>query len=177
LSYRETTKKEEGGPGIGSDTFGVDIAFVVRIEVGGVCEFERATFVQCKKLEGEDVDGEWKPSFRINPKQLNDLICQTESSFYLYLVPAFIREECWIVPARLVRNLMEIGQRKTVLSRLYANRAARSLAHWITFDLIGLWIGDERAELLKMAKGDHPGRRPRFMVSITIRTGRKKQQG
>lgn len=177
LSYRETTKKEEGGPGIGSDTFGVDIAYVLRIETDGECEIERATFVQCKKLEGEDVDGEWKPSFSINPNQRDDLIRQTEASFYLFLVPTFIREECWIVPARLVRDLMLIGRRKTVLPRLYANRAARSFAQWITFDLIGLWVGDERTEILEIAKGKHPGRRPRFLVSITIRTGRKKQQG
>ncbi len=177
LSYRETTKREEGGPGIGSDTFGVDIAYIVRIEADGVCEIERATLVQCKKLEGEDVDGEWKPSFTINPNQRDDLIRQTESSFYLFLVPAFVREECWIVPARLVRDLMLIGRRKTVLSRLYANRAARSFAQWITYDLIGLWVGDERAEILEIAKGNHPGRRPRFLVSIIIRTGCKKQQG
>ena len=176
LSYRETTKKEEGGPGIGSDTLGVDIAYILRIETDGVCDIERATLVQCKKLERGDADGEWKPSFTINPNQRDDLIRQTESSFYLFLIPAFVREECWIVPARLVRNLMLTGRKKTVLPRLYANRAARSFAQWITYDLMGLWVGDERAEILEIAKGNHPGRKPRFLVSITIRTGREKQR-
>lgn len=171
LEYREPTKREEGDKGVGTETFAVDVAFIVRIESHGTLVTERATFLQCKKVEGSGASGDWKPSFVVSSPQLNDLIAQTESAFYLFLVPAFAREECWVVPARLVRNLMTLDGTKASLPRLRAANGSRSLATWLTFDLMGLWTGDERVEIVKKAQGNHPGRRPRFVVAITIRTG------
>jgi hypothetical protein len=173
--YREIMRREEGEPGIGTESFSADIAFIVRVEAEGIIETERATIVQCKKLIHTGRDDRWETTFKINPRQRDDLITQTEASFYLFLVPPFIREECWITPARLIRSLMKAGKSKSVLARHSVERASRSLAHWLTFDLIGLWVGDERSEVLQKAKGDVPGRGPRWLVEISIRLGVRDQ--
>ncbi len=175
LAYRETSKLEEGGSGLGTSSFGVDVAFIMRVEAGGLLEAERATFVQCKKLERDAHDGPWQPSLKVQPVQRDDLIAQTESAFYLFLVPPLLRDECWVVPARLVRALMEGGKAKSRLGRGPAARAAKSLANWLLLDIIGLWTGDERREAIERARGKHPGRGPRFLVEITARTGREGQ--
>ena len=175
LKYRETTKHEEGQPGVGTKRFSVDIAFLVRVEAQGLVETERASFVQVKKLEQGRGKATWRDSFDIDPVQRDELLEQTESSFYLFLTPVFAREECWTVPARLVRSMMEAAKAKTRLDRFAAGRASKSLARWLTFDVVGLWTGDERSEIVRKAKGDHPGRQPRFLVSITIRKGAGEQ--
>jgi len=171
LEYRQISKSEEGGRGVGAGTFGVDVAFLVRVEAGGLVRAERATLVQCKKLAQGGDTGRWQPSFDIDAGQRDDLIAQTESSFYLFLVPRFIRDECWVTPARLVRTMMEAANTKGRLPRRSAGLAGRSLAHWLTFDLLGLWIGDERREMIRKATGERPGAAPRFLVEVDIRLG------
>jgi hypothetical protein len=170
LTYRETTKQEEGAPGLGTDRFSVDLAVLLRVVADGIVEAERASFVQCKKLEKKN-EGAWQPSLKINPAQLDDIISQTHASFYLALAPALGREECWVLPACLVRSMLSAGGFKGAVSRHIVARGARSLAHWLTYDVIGLWVGDEDTRITSKAKGDKPGRAPRRLLTITITTG------
>ncbi|MBF0311522.1 MAG: hypothetical protein HQL56_18580 [Magnetococcales bacterium] len=176
LQYRETTKSEEGAEGVGTDTFGVDIALILRVAAEGVVESERAVFIQAKKLERRKDDGPWEPSFKIKPGQRDDLIEQSESSFYLFLAPPMIREECWMLPARFVRNIMECRRTKVALEKNAVSRGARSLSHWLVYDVIGLWTGDERPEIIQKAEGDHKGRKPRFLVAVTVRKGKRHSE-
>jgi hypothetical protein len=99
------------------------------------------------------------------------LLGRTESAFCLFLVPPFSREECWTLPARLVRGLMETQDSVSVVSRDAVQRAARSLAQWLTYELIGLWTGDERPEVVEAARGTEASA-PDFVVEIAIRQGR-----
>lgn len=167
FSFRQISKHEEGSVGVGSDRFSVDVAFIVRVTDCGKTVTERAAFVQCKKLESND-RGVWKPSFEFKRDQCDDLIRQTESSFYMFLSPACIGREIWMTPARLVRNLADLGGGKGRLPHLPTYFASRSLAHWLTYDLFGLWTGDERKEILDKAAGAKPGWAPRFIVTVVI---------
>lgn len=137
FSFRQITKHEEGAAGIGSDRFSVDLAFIIRVTDMGKTVTERAALVQCKKLEATD-RGVWKPTFEFRRDQCDDLIRQTESSFYMFLSPACIGREVWMTPARLVRNLADLGSGKGRLPHLPTYFASRSLAHWVTYDLFGL---------------------------------------
>jgi hypothetical protein len=76
----------------------------------------------------------------------------------------------------LVRNLVNLHdtKRKTrssrgTLPRASAYFSSRSLAHWIVYDVFGLWAGDERRELVGKAERPEPGYSPRFVVSLTVR--------
>jgi hypothetical protein len=47
-------------------------------------------------------------------------------------------------------------------------RVARSLAQWLTYELLGLWTGDDRPAVLEWAEGQaSPG--PDFLVEVSVR--------
>jgi hypothetical protein len=149
FTFRQITKHEEGARGIGTDRFSVDVVFLIRVTDSGKEITKRATFIQCKKLSANKA-GIWHPSFEIDRLQCDDLIKQTEASFYMFLTPPFASNEVWMLPARLVRDMVNLhgprakGSRRR-LPRAPTYFASRSLAHWVTYDLLGLWIGDEAA--------------------------------
>ncbi|MFZ1626178.1 MAG: hypothetical protein WAT81_00050 [Candidatus Moraniibacteriota bacterium] len=167
FSFRQVPKHEEGSSGIGSRSFATDVAFMIRVTDAGRLVTHRATLVQCKKLNANDA-GAWRPSFDIKRDQCDDLIAQTESSFYMFLSPAFVGREVWMTPARLVRNLSDLHGAKGTLPQAPTYYASRSFAHWLTYDLFGLWTGDEKSEVVEKAKGGKPGYSPRFVVSVVI---------
>ena len=94
----------------------------------------------------------------------------------MFLVPPFMGSEIWMAPARLVRNLVNLhdAKRKTrslrgTLPCASAYYCSRSLAHWIAYDLFGLWTGDERRALTDKVARPDPGYSPRFVASLTIK--------
>ncbi|AKJ06633.1 hypothetical protein ATI61_105385 [Archangium gephyra] len=144
---------------------GVELAFVLKVEVDSFLTTKRAVLVLARKLEHR---GEWAPNLRLGREQVDGLLGQTEASFCLFLVPPSLRAECWMVPARLVRGLMEAQGSLSTVSREGAQRVAHSLAQWMTYDLLGLWTGDDRPALLARTE---PGaeRSPDFIVEISVR--------
>ncbi len=172
FTFRQITKHEEGARGVGIDRFSVDVAFLIRVTDAGKQVTKRATFIQCKKLSANKA-GVWHPSFEIDRLQCDDLIKQTESSFYMFLTPPFAGNEIWMMPARLVRNTINLhGPRnkggRSRLPRAPTYFASRSLAHWVTYDLFGLWVGDERSDIVQKAERCEPGYSPRFVVTVVL---------
>ena len=47
-------------------------------------------------------------------------------------------------------------------------RVARSLAQWMTYELLGLWAGDDRPGVLEWAEGRAQGG-PDFIVELSVR--------
>jgi hypothetical protein len=171
LKYRQVSKQEEGGKGIGTETLGADLMFLVNVEERRTLVTRRASFIQCKKLFRTKKQTAWETSFKIQRKQRDDLIDQSESSFYLFFVPPVVQEECWILQARLVKTLMQLNQSQTTLPKAIAYQASRSLATWMTYDLLGLWVGDERADFVNVAGGLGDGKKPYGMVEISVKFG------
>jgi hypothetical protein len=172
LRYRSTRTPVEGEPVPESARpAGVELAFVLKVEVDGFLTTKRAVLVQATKLERRG-EGQWAPNLRLGREQVDGLLGQSECSFCLFLVPPSLRAECWMVPARLVRGLMDAQGSLSTVSREGAQRVARSLAQWMTYDLLGLWTGDDRPAVLERAEsGTAQG--PDFVVEISVRkTGR-----
>jgi hypothetical protein len=166
LQYRRTREPVEGEPSPESARpVGVELAFVLKVEVDSFLTTKRAVLVLARKLEHR---GEWAPNLRLGREQVDGLLGQTEASFCLFLVPPSLRAECWMVPARLVRGLMDAQESLSTVSREGAQRVARSLAQWMTYDLLGLWTGDDRPAVLARTE---PGaeRGPEFIVEISVR--------
>ncbi|QRK04007.1 hypothetical protein JQX13_27390 [Archangium violaceum] len=172
LQYRRTRAPVEGESAPeGLRPGGVELAFVLKVEVESFLTTKRAVLVQATKLERRG-EGQWAPNIRLAREQVDGLLGQSESSFCLFLVPPSLRAECWMVPARMVRGLMEAQGSLSTVSREGAQRVARSLAQWMTYDLLGLWTGDDRPAVLERAEGN-PERGPDFIVEISVRkTGR-----
>ena len=166
LQYRRAREPVEGEPAPeNARPAGVELAFVLKVEVDSFLTTKRAVLVLARKLEHR---GEWAPNLRLGREQVDGLLGQTEASFCLFLVPPSLRAECWMVPARLVRGLMDAQGSLSTVSREGAQRVARSLAQWMTYDLLGLWTGDDRPAVLARTE---PGaeRSPDFVVEISVR--------
>ncbi|SET99935.1 hypothetical protein SAMN05443639_106240 [Stigmatella erecta] len=150
---------------------GVELMFVLSVEVDGFLRTKRAVLVRARKLEpwGE---GQWAPNLRMGREQVDGLLARSEAAYCLFLVPPALRAECWMVPARLVRGLMEAQGSLSSVSREGAQRVARSLSQWLTYDLLGLWSGDDRPEVLARSERSEE-EVPDFVVEISVRKSGK----
>jgi hypothetical protein len=170
LQYRRTREPVEGEtPPENPRPAGVELAFVLKVEVDDFLTTKRAVLVRARKLEQRG-EGQWAPNLRLGREQVDELLGQTESSFCLFLVPPSLRPECWMVPARLVRGLMDARESLSTVSREGAQLAGRSLAQWMTYDLLGLWTGDDRPAVLERAEG-RTEQGPDFIVELSVRKG------
>ncbi|MCP3103522.1 hypothetical protein LZ198_32025 [Myxococcus sp. K15C18031901] len=154
---------------------GVEVAFILDVDVDGFVRTERALFLQVAKLEQRG-EGQWLPTFRMGRKQVDELLSRTEASFCLFLAPPFPRAECGIVPARLVRGLMDTQRSTAGITRESVARTSRSLSQWWMGELVSLWSGDERRQVLAQAtRLDERG--PDFVVRLRVRSSRSVARG
>jgi hypothetical protein len=138
----------------------VEVAFVLKVDVEGFVRAERVALVQVVKLEQRG-EGQWMPSFRLGREQVDALLLRTDAAYCLFLAPPFPRAECWMAPARMVRGMMEAQRSLSGVARDGVQRVARSLSHWLVADLLSLWTGDERPELLEQS-------RAAFVVELSL---------
>jgi hypothetical protein len=144
---------------------GVEVAFILKVNVDGFLRTERVAFVQVVKLEQRG-EGQWLPAFRLGREHLDALLLRTDAAFCLFLTPPFPRAECWMVPARLARGLTESHRSLSGVPRDGVQRVARSLSQWLVGELLGLWSGDERPEVLARARAEQGG--PDFIVEWVL---------
>ncbi len=131
---------------------GVEVAFVLDVAVGDFLRTRRVVSMQVVKLEQRG-EGQWLPAFKLGREYLDAQLLRTEAAFCLFLAPPFPRAECWVVPSRTVRALMEAQRSLSGVTREAVQRVARPLSHWLLGDLVGLWTGDERPEALARLTG------------------------
>ncbi|MCP3164324.1 hypothetical protein [Myxococcus qinghaiensis] len=168
-------KKRRGAKGAATRaTTGPEVAFILDANVDGFVRTERAVLVQVVKLEQRG-EGQWLPHFKLGREQLDGMLSRTDAAFCLFLVPPIPRAECWLLPARLVRELMEDQRSLSEVSREAVARAARSLAHWWMGDFVSLWTGDARPALLEHVSG-HARNGPDFIVRWSVRTGARTEK-
>ncbi|MFY2561115.1 hypothetical protein ACN469_26165 [Corallococcus terminator] len=153
---------------------GPEVAFILDADVDGFVRTERAVLVQVVKLEQRG-EGQWLPHFKLGREQLDAMLSRTDAAFCLFLVPPIPRAECWLLPARLVRELMEDQRSLFEVSRETVARAARSLAHWWMGDFVSFWTGDARPALLEHVSG-HARSGPDFIVRWSVRTGARTEK-
>ncbi|MCK8501697.1 hypothetical protein [Myxococcus fulvus] len=152
-----------------SRTSGTEVAFIMSAEVDGFVDTERAVLVQVVKLEQRG-EGQWLPHFRLGREMVDGLLSRTDSAYCLFLVPPIPRAECWMLPARLVRDLMDAQRSLTTVSRDSVARAARSLSQWWMGDFVNLWTGDERTAFLEHVSPESPNA-PDFVVRCAFHSG------
>ena len=72
-----------------------------------------------------------------------------------------------IVPARLFAEHLPSRGKTAGLRRELVALASRSLARWITYDVVGLWTGDPNVQVVRKAAGAD-GRRPYLLVELEV---------
>lgn len=126
----------------------------------------RATLVQAKKLK-MGKSSRWEPSFAIVRQQLKDVSTHTDAAFYMLLGPESAGRAVEIMPARLITDLLPPRGRIVGLRREQVALTSRSLAKWMTYDVIGLWAGDPRVDVVRKAAGAE-GRRPYLLIELEV---------
>lgn len=130
----------------------------------GIALPRRATLVQAKRLYRRDTaspEKGFKSSYALDDEQIDHLLQQTASSFFLFEGPGASGRGVPIMPARLVSDLaahQAISRRQ--IAHEIVGAASTSFAEWLTYEVMALRTGDPLAELLAKVDGGE-GRRPR----------------
>ncbi|MBB5724093.1 hypothetical protein FHS72_003750 [Loktanella ponticola] len=167
LRDRMVSKHEEGQPGTDpTASFSTDVCLIMTARRDGKVLANRASLIQVKKLK-KGADARWKNSFEIVRKQLTDISKNTDASFYMLMGPESAGRAIEIAPARLVAEHLPSRGKTVGLRRELVALASRSLACWITYDVVGLWTGDPRVQVVRKAAGAD-GRRPYLLVELEV---------
>ncbi|OIN46458.1 hypothetical protein BLL37_16465 [Pseudomonas azotoformans] len=150
LVHRIVGKQEEGGPGLGSDSFSADVCLIFEGRESGKTFARRASLLQAKRLYLTSGGREYYP---IKNSQLHDLTSQTMASFLLLLGPECQGVSIPVIPARLIEDLIERGESATQIAPDKAALLGKGIGTWLIEDVIGLWTGDWNEALLKRAQG------------------------
>lgn len=167
LRDRMVSKHEEGQPGTDpTASFSTDVCLIMTARRDGKVLAKRASLIQVKKLK-KGADARWKNSFEIVRKQLTDISKNTDAAFYMLMGPESAGRAIEIVPARLVAEHLPSRGETVGLRRELVALASRSLARWITYDVVGLWTGDPNVQVVRKAAGAD-GRRPYLLVELEV---------
>ncbi|HZF93885.1 MAG TPA: hypothetical protein VEZ20_03330 [Allosphingosinicella sp.] len=170
LRYRSVDKPEEGSKGVkGAKRFSTDVCLIVDPMLDGRSLGRRASLLQAKRLYRDGrrrSSSAWEASYRLKPKQTAELIQQTESSFFMFQGPGLNGRGLPIIPARLVSDLaLHQSASGAQLAAARVGTAARPLADWLTYSLLGLRVGDPYEELVERAEGGR-GRFARRLLEL-----------
>ncbi len=170
LSYRDTQPVER--------IWNADIAFLFECSIRGVLAKRHAVLVQCKKMAYDNNAHRFRPSWRIDTTQCDNLISKSPFSYYFLFGPAESPSiKTLVVPAQTLRGLVRGMNPATVpaaktISVEPVRSIARHFADFMLYDLIGCWLGDERSDLIGLAEGADTNAPPaRYLVRIVITQG------
>lgn len=167
LRDRTVSKHEEGQPGTDlTASFSTDVCLIMTARRDGKVLANRATLIQAKKLK-KGADSRWKNSFDILRQQLKDISTNTDAAFYMLMGPESAGRAIEMIPAKLVTEHLPSRGKTVGLRRELVALASRSLAKWLTYDVIGLWTGDPKVEMVRKAAGAE-GRRPYLLVELEV---------
>lgn len=170
VNVRQPGKVEEGTDTFAGVPLATDVLFLTRVLDRDQTPIERATLVQVKKRSASEATGHWGTTVEVDLEQCQHLLDQTEHAFYLVLTPPAPDAKLWVAPARLIGNLAEMHESRSSISAVQARDASVSFADFFLTHLVGLWSGDERSEVIAIAKGDVlRGRTPSLIVEVIVR--------
>ncbi|WP_439486510.1 hypothetical protein [Blastomonas fulva] len=167
LRDRMVSKHEEGQPGADlTASFSTDVCLIMTARRDGKVLASRATLIQVKKLK-KGPNARWKNSFEIVRQQLTDISKNTDAAFYMLIGPESAGRAIEMMPARLVAEHLPSRGKTVGLRREFVALASRSLARWLTYDVVGLWAGDPKVQVVRKAAGAD-GRRPYLLVELEV---------
>ncbi|MBX8574910.1 hypothetical protein [Pseudomonas cichorii] len=170
VKYRQPGKREEGANTPAGAPLGADILFLTRVVDEGKTVIERVTLVQVKKHTPTETGRTFSSTIGINLQQCQDLLTQSEHSYYLFTTAASPLPTLWVTPARLVGNLTQLHTSKSSVMAIPVRDSSCSYADFFLYYLVGLWAGDEDEGIIAIAKGNPArGKTPRHIVEIEVR--------
>lgn len=157
LDHRTLVESEE-------TIYGPDIAFIVRADLHRAMKLEIAEFVQVKKPNR--TRERWTDSWKIDVKQLNNLLGTSSSSVY-WLIDR--NGTMLTVPAKYIKAWMPSKPGKSfTLTFNVVRSAAIPVDQFLAELLVGAWIGSGEPRAMSIARGEIPGLIPRNLVEVRV---------
>lgn len=151
-----------------------DLAILLKVDIPGLALADRVTLIQAKKV-AKASKGIWEPSCGINGTQLKKLLELSSCAHYVFFAHSELGPGAGFLPALLVRNVCQAQQSSRVPVPLVL-RAAKSLSSFLVHDVIGLWTGDPRRDLVEMAEsGAELGQGPRVVLTVQVSREREHE--
>jgi hypothetical protein len=128
--------------------------------------------MRAKKL-GKAGNG-WANDFKIQGAertQLTRLLTLSTATHYLFLLPRELGESLRVLPGPLVRDVCSsqgFGGGVPVQTVL---QAGIRLPEFLLFHVLGLWTGDDDADLLAKAESEDPSQQPAVTLEINVARG------
>ena len=147
---------------------GPDIAMKIVVNVSTKVQFEKFLFIQVKALTKQK--NKFTSSWSINRKQLQDLIKLSDSSFYLLLTPSYISNHQRVVPASIVKGMLQANNKEVALNDNIATLGAHSLSQFLIFDVLAGWQGTQNQKIANWIEG-RLGMKTRYLLEIELKKG------
>lgn len=161
LSWSKLRLKEEKEKG-------PDIALKILVNISTKIQFEKYLFIQVKALTKQK--NKFTSSWTINRKQLQDLINLSDSSFYLLLTPSNISNHQRVVPASIVKGMLQANNKEVSLNDNIAALGAHSLSQFLIFDVLAGWQGTQNQKIANWVDS-RVGMKTRYLLEIELKKG------
>jgi len=153
-----------------------DFAFLIKIDLPDLIISDRVTFVQVKNASKSNRN---KTSLSLSTDECGQLDLALEKSehfYYLFLYDSASNQDHLILPAKTLKEIL-LSQKKKIIPMSMIYNSSEILPNFIFYDIIGLWTGDRRREIIdEVYRGsDLQGVGPRYVIDIRIST--KEQNG
>ena len=146
-----------------------DIGFLIRCNVAGRCVTKRITPMRAKKL-GKVAHG-WSNDFKIagaERTQLTRLLTISTATHYLFLLPRELGDSLRVLPGPLVRDMAAAQGFAGGVPVQTVLQAGLRLPEFMLFNILGLWTGDDDADLIAKAESEDTDQQPHVTVEINI---------
>lgn len=142
----------------------------MRGSIPGSHALELAEFVQVKKPR--QYRDRWIGSWTIETKQLKDLLMTSQSAVYWLIDPS---GDVLVVPAKLLGALAPKRAGRTFTVGFNSVRsAAIMIDQFLAELLVGGWLGNERDQAKRIARGEVAGLVPKYLVELQVGTGQQE---
>jgi hypothetical protein len=155
------------------NTKGPDIALKVKVNVSMKVQFEKYIFIQVKALSKQK--SKFKSAWTINKKQLNDITKLSDSSFYLLLTPSILSNHQRVIPASIIKGMLEANNKEVTLTDNIASIGAHSLSQFLIYDVLSGWQGTQNKDIINWLE-NRKGMKTRFILEIELRKEKNKEQ-
>jgi hypothetical protein len=158
----------------GAKGYQADLAVILNCDIPELMLTDRITFFQAKKISQNEKLKTWENAVSINQDQLEKALNISAHFYYLFFLHSEIGKSPVVLPAQMVKDICKSGTVNKISVPLIL-RASREFPLFFLNDLIGLWIGDSRLDLInEVKKGRDRGQGPRVLLEVHI--SRKQQE-
>lgn len=166
LYYKDVTVNR------GEKERGADLAFVLDVKIPGRNESKKAILLQAKKMQSRKAQEGliFENCWRIDVSQAEKILQHTNSAFHVFYNPDHKGLGIRILPTISLLSLSKATGNNTILHASEVIPSTRRFADFMLYDFIGCWVGDIRANVLKIAEGLDQELLPNHIIRAIITT-------